>query len=671
MAADPSTPAHRRVFTLPAKLRRSPSPATSPLNTPDRSAESAPVETLFTHSKARIVQFPAPQAGPAHEEGSLPWSKANERVTAAGALQLYKVRGQHVAFLSSGTTLLSLMPRSQCWCVDGESKFALRLKGAIYRIELPYETDQDRACVEDFKIALGMVLMYERTACPFTRSFKKEYNQEEAASPMLVGKLRRSNTKAKRWEFDEGWRPEGEEKPTPPERKSFEFKRRRRRSSPSSGDTSDENGQLSGANSRETSSTRPTSTAAAESEPYVVNQVKKLENARIVSGPPALAALGEDPFLDDHMDHGHSLQQDIAPASQYVPVADMKGSSLNQRDDDGTHAGKSTVNDANHPPPMDPHGGSPAKSTSSQEALSDTVYVEGEERDEKIGGRANDKQQRSPPKLTIKASKDDLQHPPTQMSSQSNSGRTPHTATFYISSPAIASLSDSAYVNDPAASTYGLSSEPERAPADTKHVQIEGLPALYEGESGSSREQQDQTPSATTTVSTCTSHAVKPRASQMLRDFRSHRPSTPSSHSTATARGLNLDLAKAHYLRNDPLPKLPYGSNNQSVAGKALTLLMGPPSGLVSAMMQIASRLSGAAASFDLSSWIQADSGFNGEGVFYERRSGRCIPGAWDDILHEDEEARQSGCIQREAVVPQCTDEKVGFSDAMVCQDVD
>ncbi|KAI4126197.1 MAG: hypothetical protein LQ347_005068, partial [Umbilicaria vellea] len=63
------------------------------------------------------------------------------------------------------------MAKSQCWCVDGESKFVLPMSRSYYRIELPYSTSEDVEKVEEFKGVLAKVLKYELTPCPFARGF--------------------------------------------------------------------------------------------------------------------------------------------------------------------------------------------------------------------------------------------------------------------------------------------------------------------------------------------------------------------------------------------------------------------------------------------------------------------------------------------------------------------
>ncbi len=85
-------------------------------------------------------------------------------------LRIYKVLT--VAFLSSGTTLRPILAKSQCWCVDGDSKFVLRVaNNSYYRIELPNTCPAEDQKVEEFKGVLAKLLQYELTPCPFKRGF--------------------------------------------------------------------------------------------------------------------------------------------------------------------------------------------------------------------------------------------------------------------------------------------------------------------------------------------------------------------------------------------------------------------------------------------------------------------------------------------------------------------
>lgn len=123
-------------------------------------------------------------------------------------MEIYRVPGS-VSFLHSGALLHAILPRSQCWCVDGVSKFAFRvLPETYYRIELPGETSEDLELVEALKVTLQKVLFYERTPCPFTRGFTVDLPVEEI-------KVKKRNSvrggPAKKWRLQKtySWKPEG------------------------------------------------------------------------------------------------------------------------------------------------------------------------------------------------------------------------------------------------------------------------------------------------------------------------------------------------------------------------------------------------------------------------------------------------------------------------------
>ena len=80
-----------------------------------------------------------------------------------------------MAFLSSGNTLRPILSRSQCWCVDGESKFVIPIGDqSYYRIELPNKYPEEITAIEEFKKVLDKILKYEKTPCPFKRGFTVE-----------------------------------------------------------------------------------------------------------------------------------------------------------------------------------------------------------------------------------------------------------------------------------------------------------------------------------------------------------------------------------------------------------------------------------------------------------------------------------------------------------------
>lgn len=165
-------------------------------------ASSNGVEILFSHDAGRVVAFSPPinavqtptrtrgeQPQEEQPSGSLPWTSPTERLISygkrfseiskyeeaniSGRLKLY--RAHSVAFLSAGEVVHAILAKSQCWCVDGETKFVLRIRGnAYYRIELPNFGESDKQNAEVLKDVFAKVLMYEKTPCPFTRGFTVE-----------------------------------------------------------------------------------------------------------------------------------------------------------------------------------------------------------------------------------------------------------------------------------------------------------------------------------------------------------------------------------------------------------------------------------------------------------------------------------------------------------------
>lgn len=80
-----------------------------------------------------------------------------------------------MAFLNSGSTLRPILEKSQCWCVDGESKFVIPIGDqSYYRIELPNSSPEDNGKITEFKGVLEKILKYEKTPCPFKRGFTIE-----------------------------------------------------------------------------------------------------------------------------------------------------------------------------------------------------------------------------------------------------------------------------------------------------------------------------------------------------------------------------------------------------------------------------------------------------------------------------------------------------------------
>ncbi|WPH00438.1 Hypothetical protein R9X50_00326700 [Acrodontium crateriforme] len=224
MASSPIAPppdvrrvAINRSFTLPSRLDTAREPTVE-----IGAAEG--IETLFSIPNANVVKFstagvrslPRDADSKDGPHGTLPWASPTERTMAAGPLEIYRVPGS-VSFLHSGTLLHAILPRSQCWCVDGVSKFAFRvLQDVYYRIELPGHTEEDMAKVELLKETWKKVLYYERTPCPFSRTFTVEIPEE---TPKIRRSRRKTSGPAKKWKLARAytWKPEdGEEPPRPP-----------------------------------------------------------------------------------------------------------------------------------------------------------------------------------------------------------------------------------------------------------------------------------------------------------------------------------------------------------------------------------------------------------------------------------------------------------------------
>jgi hypothetical protein len=91
-----------------------------------------------------------------------------------GPLRIYRAPGS-VAFLNCASALKPILPKSQAWCVDGDSKFVIQIRRPQYwRIEVSNKTEEDKVKVEELKKVLGEVLLFEKTPCPFQRDFVVE-----------------------------------------------------------------------------------------------------------------------------------------------------------------------------------------------------------------------------------------------------------------------------------------------------------------------------------------------------------------------------------------------------------------------------------------------------------------------------------------------------------------
>jgi hypothetical protein len=175
-------PPPRRSATLPAKLLPPKQPSSQ-----SRRSEGI----LYYHPSAKIVHFspralaPIPSSTapsdfdyPVDTIETLPWRSPTERTVALGPLRLENLHGL-TTFLKCGGVVHAILKNSQCWCVDGESTFVLRVRPlTYYRIEIPNETEEDKGSVAELKSALPGILRYEVTPCPFKRGFTVEIPEE-------------------------------------------------------------------------------------------------------------------------------------------------------------------------------------------------------------------------------------------------------------------------------------------------------------------------------------------------------------------------------------------------------------------------------------------------------------------------------------------------------------
>ncbi|RYP15333.1 hypothetical protein DL765_005767 [Monosporascus sp. GIB2] len=173
----------RRIATAPTA-----SLASASLPGPSSQPEDL-VETLYNHPSVKIIAFTSTQRaslGPGPilpsendvEPGSLPASSRLERTIAVGPFRIYRAPGS-VAFLSCGSALQPILPKSQCWCIDeANSRFVLQIRRPQYwRIEVPVADPDDAQRALILRDVFDSILLFEKTECPFQRSFTVELPQ--------------------------------------------------------------------------------------------------------------------------------------------------------------------------------------------------------------------------------------------------------------------------------------------------------------------------------------------------------------------------------------------------------------------------------------------------------------------------------------------------------------
>lgn len=171
--------------------------------------DDAQADVLYSHPSVKIFHFQPPTDALEHFDKTkktlpdadypidaieiLPWRSRTETLSAKGRLIIEKVQGS-VHFLKSGHLIHTIMRNSQCWCVDGESKFVMRVGRLRYqRIEFPTTEPEEKEKVAEFKEVIAKILKFEKTPCPFIRGFQVDL-PEDAITPRRRGTWKRKES---------------------------------------------------------------------------------------------------------------------------------------------------------------------------------------------------------------------------------------------------------------------------------------------------------------------------------------------------------------------------------------------------------------------------------------------------------------------------------------------
>ncbi|POS83091.1 hypothetical protein EPUL_005968 [Erysiphe pulchra] len=171
-------------MALLGDIRSYPRRASSPASITSYLPPHSHIEILLSLPDVRIVEFKPlgldsksintkEYALREVEPGTLPWSTRFERTVAVGLLRIYRAP-ESIAFLNCQNAIRPILPKSQAWCVDGESKFVIGSPPLFWRIEVPKISHDEEKRVEEIKRVLDQILKYEKTPCPFRRRVKDE-----------------------------------------------------------------------------------------------------------------------------------------------------------------------------------------------------------------------------------------------------------------------------------------------------------------------------------------------------------------------------------------------------------------------------------------------------------------------------------------------------------------
>lgn len=510
-----------------------------------------------------------------------------------GLLRLYRLKtSDHVCFLHSGDLLLSLLPRSQVWCIDGVSKFATRIHPHIYRIELPVETDDDLLLLEDFKSVLSKVLYYERTPCPFKRGFAKD-DAEDLPSPK-VRRSRGESKKARKWELKRYWRPEGDDEyvpDRPSSTSSADSVDNPSISDGTNGTTGPQDGQNSQQRALEPDQQEPINRVQGIRTRFNVPGPAHLTTGRMVSADGAKASRPQGSSIVDAS--SSTPAQAIFRTPQLRKVSDL----ASQFSAAATESPTSLTSSGSD---------SPITPTAPSDRLlvAKRAMVEPEEHRTIAIIQQGDKPEYDQMRDLLAAQEElplrkqdhnSTEHEPEESLRQDHDGFVPLSVIGRDSVPATVSIANT------------TSSRPHTPPNPTPPQPVQATAHQPSPASGPS------TPKAKLNVAPLTPPTTRRR--------------TASPRSAQRFRSDELP----DYIKNDS-PNLDKSSaqlaltlSPTALVQKTCALLLGPPSGLVQIMVQIAARLhqAGASGAFRVLSY---------------KSRGRALPGRWEDSDEEDDE---------------------------------
>ncbi|KAG9668488.1 hypothetical protein KCU99_g7732, partial [Aureobasidium melanogenum] len=636
-ASAPGT-ALRRSFTLPSRLAN---PNKAQQQVEIGSADG--IETLFVHPSAKIVSFstasslrsrPSSRSSIASYDGeadastSLLWTSPTERTMAAGPLEIYRVPGS-VAFLHSGSLLHAILPRSQCWCVDGVSKFAMRvLPNTYYRIELPGSTQEDLEYVEQLKKTLAKVLYYERTACPFQRGFGEDLPEMPSRNSRRLS--REFIEPAKRWRLDKVWRPEGAELEEPqllhPNR------------SPSRSDTERSEVEDNTRLEEESGTEQDTRPASREKAPQLSGPfpAKKLAAMRSVTAPPQLSLESSPPSKVNKVRKMAGIFNQTA-RDTVPPLARPLSSALVPRLPPTPESA-----DDHHLPLNSPDYHIHENITSDEHSSSTPVNPVAVVADE------NEYPNLTEPLIIIEQVGDESELDKTQDLDKTDPGIRSETddtivdETLLPEEPQEQAVAGAATRTEETLPATADFEQPVLPNSTQEAPQIDGptaSPSISTTETTSATFTASSPALSTTSISTATSWSTLPvltpsEATDLLRQRRTHSPSSsPSLRSSSPAPSTQTP---AKPTTSTALTK----TSPALLVRKTCALFLGPPANLVATMLRIAARLV-ASGALNLAEPAFHDMFAAGGAAAAATAAGRLrghrrVPGSWD--LSDDDE---------------------------------